>query len=177
MIKLNGNDGSGHLAGGNLLWDLLGNIAMLNATLSIRDKSDQEVIRLDGKEALATILKGRIGGFDIVDNVLRNNTINSAIEIYNSGTRFMTIGGASGSMLGVRNDAGTAIGIGSYGNGAVGINVLGNAGAIAMKITGNTIFKLRNGEEIIIENIPIGNNDLSKFSVYSDAQGNLKIKL
>lgn len=60
MIKLNGNDGSGHLAGGNLLWDLLGNIAMLNATLRIKDDEGRDIIRLDGGTGAAILGKGTI---------------------------------------------------------------------------------------------------------------------
>lgn len=80
MIKLDGQDGSGHLAGGNLLWDALGNLLLSNATIELRNNISEIVSKLDGTTGAAMFGKGSImlapdgsASFGNGNNVLKAN--------------------------------------------------------------------------------------------------------
>ncbi|MDR1504010.1 MAG: gp58-like family protein, partial [Prevotella sp.] len=124
-----GNDGSGYVANGNVIWTATGAVTItgtVNAT------------------------SGTIGGFTISGNILKNTASDTSLQFNNlSGASYLSINESASTLLAMRADSTrTAISIQTYATGARGISVIANAGSTyAIESYGPHQFGQRSGEK------------------------------
>ena len=146
-------DGETIIDGGKINTTLINAEAILTASLLAKLIKTTELIAEH-----FTLTGGKIGAFDVVNNVLANVSDNpkASIQIEKNGGKFFRVNSISGSaMCDIRGDGIRALSIQGYGDGSVGINVIAQAGMDSKAINsyGDVEFHTRDGESSLVQGL------------------------